>query len=92
MDEWLDNNDLCQRILQKFNTWWYLKRVGHVCSGTTCCESPETCAEEMFALMCEVDLLLANDTRQPSIDDFGSGLEAGVGCKDYVIMSVLSES
>ena len=42
--------------------------------------------------MCEVDLLLANDTRQPSIDDFGSGLEAGVGCRDYVIMSVLSES
>ena len=79
LDDLLQNHELCQRILDKFNIPWTSRIIGHVCPGTHCCpHGASGCRDEMFCILCECDVTLSNDSTKPSMDDWGSGLGCGV--------------
>lgn len=78
LDQLLDSHHLYPRLLRVFNVIFTARSPGHICSGKDCCESEEACRLEMFGLLIELDLLLARDTKTPSVDDWGSAIEAAV--------------
>jgi hypothetical protein len=64
------------KVLRACNGDWTQPRLAHFCQG--CCANEAEAKMLVFTALCEVDLLMSDDTNEPSMDDwFSCGEKAG---------------
>ena len=81
----IDANATYVRLLQLQNCFWGSPDIGHVCRGSDCCASAEAFREELFAILCDLDLLMSRDSDIPSLDDWGLGLQ----CASRIVFGIM---
>ena len=66
------NDNAIQALLQFVNGDWRGSRIQHFCRGRDCCRDLAHAKEQVFAALCGVDVTHADESKLPSVDDWGS--------------------
>ena len=72
---WDEDHPAIVKVRKFVNGNWLLPTLQHYCNG--CCGSRYESKLNVFAALVEIDILLGNVVRNPSLDDWGSFGESG---------------